>query len=85
MLTIELDESNDFWAHSITSGKADIVAALRDWFGGIERVELRRDEQAPATPPKRLTDEMVRAQRVASLRKQDPVLNAAIDVARTWM
>lgn len=78
-LTIELDESNDFWAHSITSGKADVITALREWFGGIERIELRRDEQAPSAPPKRLTDEMVRAERVASLRKKDPVLNAAID------
>ena len=79
VLTIELDESNDFWAHSITSGKADIIGALRQWFGGIERVELRRDESAPAAPPKRLTDEMLRAERIASLRKRDPVLNAAID------
>lgn len=78
-LTIELDEDNDFWAHSIAQGKADIVAALKQWFAGIERVELRRDESAPAAPPKRLTDEMVRAERVASLRKRDPVLSAAID------
>lgn len=79
LVVIELDESNDFWAHSITSGKADVVAALREWFGGIDRVELRRNEQTPAAPPKRLTDEMVRAERIASLRKRDPVLNAAID------
>ena len=30
-------------------------------------------------PPKRLTDEMVRDQRIATLKKRDPVLGAAID------
>jgi hypothetical protein len=77
-VTIELDEPNDMYAHSINSGKAEVLTLLREWFS-IERLELRRDDQAPAAPPKRLTDEMVRAERVASLRKRDPVLNAAID------
>lgn len=79
VVTIELDESNDFFAHSITTGKGDIAAALGAWFSGVERVELRRDERAPSAPPKRLTDDMVRAERLASLKKRDPVLGAAID------
>jgi hypothetical protein len=78
-VTIELDEPNDFYAHSIGSSRADVVSALRQWFSGIEKLDLRRDEQAPAAPPKRVTDEMVRAERVASLRKRDPVLSAAIE------
>lgn len=78
-VTIELDEPNDIFAHAITTGKADVAAALRAWFPGVERVELKRDESAPAPPPKRLTDEMVRAERVAALKKRDPVLGAAID------
>jgi DNA polymerase-3 subunit gamma/tau len=78
-ITIELDETNDFFAHSINSGKQDIIAVLRGWFAVVEKIELRRDEQASAAPPKRLTDEMVRAERIAALRKRDPVLNAAID------
>jgi DNA polymerase-3 subunit gamma/tau len=77
-VTIELDEPNDMFTHSINSGKNEVLTLLREWFS-IERIELRRDEQTPATPPKRLTDDMVRAERVASLRKRDPVLNAAID------
>ena len=52
---------------------------LREWFASVERVDLRRDEQAPSVPPKRLTDEMVRAERIAALKKRDPVLSAAID------
>jgi DNA polymerase-3 subunit gamma/tau len=79
VVTIELDEANDIYAHSIGSARAEIVAALREWFPGVERLELRRDEQAPSAPPKRLTEEMVRAERIAALKKKDPVLSAAID------
>ena len=79
LLTIELDESNDIFAHAVTTGRSEIVTALREWFPGVERIELRRDDAAAAPPPKRLTDEMVRAERIASLKKRDPVLRAAID------
>jgi DNA polymerase III subunit gamma/tau len=79
VITIELDEANDIYAHAITSARGDLVAALREWFSGVERLDVRRDDQAPSAPPKRLTDEMVRAERIAALRKRDPVLSAAID------
>ena len=80
VVTIELDEPNDIYAHAVSTARAEIAAALREWFVGVERVELRRDESAPAAPPpKRITDEMVRAERIAALRKRDPVLGAAID------
>ncbi len=77
-ITIELDEPNDIYAHAITTGKAEVIAALREWFAGVDRLELRRADVAAPTP-KRLTDEMVRAERIAALRKRDPVLAAAID------
>jgi DNA polymerase III subunit gamma/tau len=80
LVTIELDEANDIYAHSIGSARGEIIAVLREWFAGVERLELRRDEQAPSAPPKRLTEEMVRAERIAALKKRDPVLSAAIDV-----
>ncbi|HXT14031.1 MAG TPA: DNA polymerase III subunit gamma/tau [Gemmatimonadaceae bacterium] len=79
LVTIELDEANDIFAHSITSARTELAGILREWFAGVDRVELRRDESAPAAPPKRLTDEDLRAQRIAALRKRDPVLSAAID------
>jgi len=80
LLVLELDEPNDIYTHSIHSARTDVLTALREWFPSLDRVELRRDEQSPAAaPPKRLTDEMIRADRIASLRKRDPVLNAAID------
>jgi hypothetical protein len=79
VVTIELDEPNDIYAHAISGGRPEIVNILGEWFAGVSRVDLRRDEQQPTAAPKRLTDEMVRAERIASLRKRDPVLSAAID------
>jgi hypothetical protein len=79
LVVLELDEPNDIFAHAIHSARAELATMLREWFPALERVELRRDDQTPAAPPKRLTDEMIRADRIASLRKRDPVLNAAID------
>jgi len=79
VVTIELDEPNDIYAHAITSARADVAAALREWFAGADRVELRRDDAKVAAPPKRLTDEMIRAERIAALKKRDPILSAAIE------
>jgi DNA polymerase-3 subunit gamma/tau len=79
LLVLELDEPNDILAQSIQSGRADLLTNLRAWFPSLDRVELRRVEQSTVTEPKRLTHEMIRADRIASLRKRDPVLNAAID------
>lgn len=80
VITIELDEPNDIYAHAIGNGRGDVVGALREWFAGADRIELRRDDETPAAPPKRLTDAMVREQRIAALKKRDPILRAAIDV-----
>jgi DNA polymerase III subunit gamma/tau len=77
VVTIELDESNDIYAHAIQTARQEIAATVGEWFANAIRVELRRDDQAVVQPPKRLTDEMVRAERIASLKKRDPVLRAA--------
>jgi DNA polymerase-3 subunit gamma/tau len=79
VVTIELDEPNDIYTHAIGTGRGEILVALRERFAGVERVDLLRDEKAAAAPPKRLTDEMVRAERVAALRKREPLLDAAIE------
>jgi DNA polymerase-3 subunit gamma/tau len=79
VVTIELDEPNDIYTHAIHTGRAEILSGLREWFVGVERVDLRRDERTASPPPKRLTDEMVRAERIASLRRRDPLLDAAIE------
>ena len=46
-------------------------------FAGVQSVTVRA--AAGRTPPPRLTDEMVRTERLATLRRRDPVLGAAID------
>ena len=77
-VTLALDEANPIYEQAIEAVKADLVLALRRWFPGVQRLLVRSPEGA-ATPPTRLTDEMVRSERIAVLRRKDPVLDAAID------
>ena len=77
-VTLALDEANPIYEQAIDAAKADVIAALRRWFPGVQRLVVRAPAGATA-PPARLTDEMVRSERIAALRKKDPVLDAAID------
>ena len=80
-LTIKLDEPNDFHARAIEQDTAAILAALRDWFAGIARIQVYREADAkPQARQQRLTDEIVKSERLNGLRKKDPGLGAAIDV-----
>ena len=78
-VTLELDEPNEFMARAIETGRQDVAGALRHWFAEVRTVRLRPNPERAATPPARLTDEMVRNDRLAALRKRDPTLGAAID------
>jgi DNA polymerase-3 subunit gamma/tau len=77
-VTIALDEANPIYEQAIESTRTDVANTLRTWFPGVQRVLVRAPDN-PSAPPARLTDEMVRAERIATLRKKDPVLDAAID------
>ncbi|HEU4720472.1 MAG TPA: DNA polymerase III subunit gamma/tau [Gemmatimonadaceae bacterium] len=77
-VTLALDEANPIYAQAIEAVKADVLATLRGWFPAVQRVVVRAPEGTSAPPP-RLTNEMVRSERIAALRKKDPVLDAAID------
>jgi DNA polymerase III subunit gamma/tau len=81
-LRIRLDEPNDFHEKAIEQSKVDILAILADWFDGIREIRLHRDAAPshPADKPKRVTDEMIRMERLNGLRRKDAVLDAAIDV-----
>jgi DNA polymerase-3 subunit gamma/tau len=81
VLTVGLDEPNDFHARAIEQDAPLVLSSLREWFSGIERVQVYKPD-APTTQekPVRVTDEMVKNQRLASVRKKDPTLDAAIDV-----
>jgi hypothetical protein len=77
-VVVRLEEANDFFAQAIESNRIELLGILREWFTGVERLQLVRDESGAAAP-KRMTDEMIRAERLGALRKRDPVLGAAID------
>ena len=80
-LTIKLDEPNDFHARAIEQDTAAILGALRDWFAGVARIVLYREaDNQPQARQQRLTDEIVKSERLNGLKKKDPVLGAAIDV-----
>jgi len=77
-VTIGLDEPNPIYEQAIEAVKNELVPILQRWFAGVQRVSLRTSSRT-ATPPTRLTDEMVRSERLTALRRRDPVLGAAID------
>lgn len=78
---IQLDEPNEFYAQAFETGKADLLTALQGMFTGVQRVSLRASGASAApTARKRMTEESLRAERVAQLRKKDPVLGAAMDL-----
>jgi DNA polymerase III subunit gamma/tau len=80
-LTIKLDEPNDFHARAIEQDTAAILAALRDWFAGVARIVLYREaDDQPQARQQRLTDEIVKSERLNGLKKKDPLLGAAIEV-----
>jgi hypothetical protein len=78
-ITVRLDEPNPIHAQAIEEKRAEIVAVLQEWFSGVEGLSLAAGDAAANPAPKRLTDEMLRSDRLAALRKRDPVLGAAID------
>ncbi len=80
-LTIKLDEPNDFHARAIEQDAAVILGVLRDWFEGVERIAVYREDVSLApTRPARVTDEMVKTERLNGLRRKDAALDAAIEM-----
>jgi DNA polymerase-3 subunit gamma/tau len=78
-IMIELDTSHEYLAPAVESGRSDIVAAIRQRFPDARAVKLRQDPERAAVAPARVTDEMVRSDRLNALRRRDPILGAAID------
>ncbi len=77
-VTIELEEPNEFYEQAFEKERAAVQAILAEWFAGVTCVQLKRSGNASA-PAKRLTSEDIRLEKLAALRKKDPVLGAAID------
>ena len=77
-VVIQQKEPNPFHAEVIEEKHAEILAILRESFTGVARISVSTTGQGDA--PKRLTDAMIRSQRLDKLRQQNPILGAAIDV-----
>lgn len=77
-LTFQQDVPNPFHAQVIDEKSSEVLAILREWFTGVARIHVSSEGEAEA--PKRVTDEMIRSDRLAKLRQANPVLGAAIDV-----
>jgi DNA polymerase-3 subunit gamma/tau len=77
-VAIALEESNPIYEQALDAVKGDLLRMVRDYFPGVTRVSVRAAVGGGA-PPVRLTDEMVRSERLAALRRKDPVLDAAVD------
>jgi hypothetical protein len=76
VLGVQLDEPNAHFERAIEQGQKELIEVLGTWLQGVRGVSLAG---AAAAAPKRLTDQEVRAERIKTLRRQDPVLGAAID------
>jgi DNA polymerase-3 subunit gamma/tau len=75
---VTIGVASDALSEAIGNGSEAILAALRTVFDGVERVAVQMVAGAQAAP-RRLTAEDVIADRVAMLRKRDPLLDAAIE------
>ena len=78
-LTIRLDEANEVFQRKIEGGRDQILVALREVVGAGKSVRLVLGAEAPAAAPRRLTQETLKTEEVARLRRSDALLGAAID------
>jgi DNA polymerase-3 subunit gamma/tau len=76
---VTIGVTSDALANAIQGGSDSVVAAMRVIFDGVERIAVKAMTEGNAAIRPRLTAENVIADRVATLRKRDPQLNAAID------
>ncbi len=77
-VTVALDESNPIYEQALHKDEKGVTSALRTLFPGVQRVVVRAASGVSA-PPVRLTDAMVRSERLTAMRRRDPVLDRAID------
>ncbi|MGI9078745.1 MAG: DNA polymerase III subunit gamma/tau [Gemmatimonadaceae bacterium] len=81
-VTIEVDPPNDFHEKAIAAGSREILQAVDTMFSGATGVLVKPAVKSRADAlavPKRLTEEALKLERLANLRKRDPSLGAAID------
>ncbi|MFI5310033.1 MAG: DNA polymerase III subunit gamma/tau [Gemmatimonadales bacterium] len=75
---VTIGVASDARGEALQNGADAVVTALRSVFDGVEKLVVKGTGGVQAAP-RRLTAEDVIADRVATLRKRDPLLSAAID------
>ncbi len=84
VITLQLDGAGEgdveVVERALAGGSEDLLTELRREFTGVSKVVLRRTEAAPQPGgARRLTEDALRADKMAKLRKRDPLLGKAID------
>ena len=78
VLTVRIEDAAA--GEALDLAKSSMLATIQSLYPAIERIVISRPDGAPvAGGPRRVTEEEIKEQRMASLRKSDPVLGAAID------
>jgi DNA polymerase-3 subunit gamma/tau len=77
--TVTVTVSAEPHAEVIRAGEAKLLAALKRRFEGVERVVVTLEAPEADRAPQRLNEKVVKADRMAMLRKQSPLLDAAVE------
>jgi DNA polymerase-3 subunit gamma/tau len=77
--TVTLTVSSEAHAELIAGGAATVLAAIRQRFDGVQAVRVQVEAPAVDQAPRRLNEGAVKADRMAMLRKQSPLLDAAVE------
>ncbi len=77
--SVTLTVESESHAEIIAGGEALIIGALRRRFDGVHKVIVRTVIPEGDRAPRRLNETAVKADRMATLRKQSPLLDAAVD------
>ena len=75
---ITIGVASEALAEAIAGGSDAVLTAFRSVFHGVDRVVVKAIAGGSAAP-RRLTADIVTADRVAQMRKREPLLDAAID------
>ena len=77
--TVTLTVTAEAHAELISGGAATVLAAIRRRFDGVQAVAVRVEAPEADRAPRRLNEGAVKADRMAMLRKQSPLLDAAVE------
>jgi DNA polymerase-3 subunit gamma/tau len=77
--TVTLTVTSEAHAELIAGGEATVLAAVRRRFDGVQALAVRVEAPDATRAPRRLNEGAVKADRMTMLRKQSPLLDAAVE------